>query len=79
MDIQDLFESLSPMEQRMFAVNNKESLIEYFLEDNSFDLSGYSKEELVNALKGEDLGSILYGAECDINEVKSWLENELRN
>lgn len=81
MDIQNIYESLSEQERRTFAQDNEEFLREYLDDANSTNLSGYSKEELMDAIAiaGADLSKILYGAlqgGMDIDAAKDWLEQQ---
>lgn len=79
MNIQQLFKSLSPTEQQKFAKNNKEDIEHYLTKcGEDINLSGYSKEELIDALKDAELDDTLTGADATTSEIQAWLEEQLR-
>lgn len=81
MNIQEMYDSLTPRESEQFARDNKEMIADYLLDADSICLAGYTKDELLKALEGRDIDSILYGAIAggmDVNDVKNWLERQMR-
>ena len=77
-----MYDALSASERRQFATANREAITSALTIDDDVDLSGYSKDELLKALKGADMNDILWGmnvAGVRRSVISSWLERELRS
>lgn len=80
MNIQEMYDSLTPLESEQFARDNKELIASHLLDADSICLAGYNKDELLKALEGWDIDRILYGAIAggmDVNDAKTWLERQM--
>lgn len=80
MNIQEIYDSLTPSERQEFARKNAEVITKSLICDDGIDLSGYSKEELLRVIKerGEIydvINGMLY-AGFDLTELRSWLEKQ---
>lgn len=81
MNIQEMYDSLTPWESEQFARDNKELIADYLLDADSIYLAGYTKDELLKALEGRDIESIIYGAIAggmEVNDARNWLERQMR-
>ena len=77
-----MYDALSASERRQFATANKDTITSALTIDDDVDLSGYSKDELLKALKGADMNDILWGmneAGVSRSVISSWLEREMRS
>lgn len=80
MDLQEIYDSLTPYERQQFANKNVDIITDTIIDDDSVDLSGYSKDELLKELEERDLIDVLNGAiyagvtEAEIN---NWVEKQL--
>lgn len=77
MTIQEIYDNLTPAERHAFA-NNIASRIKE--EDYFANLSGYSKEELLQELSGRDLYDIISGAlyaGVKMEDIRNWMEREI--
>lgn len=80
MDIQELYDSLTPYERQQFANKNVDVITDTLTDDDSVDLSGYSKEELLKKLKERELVDVLNGAiyaGVTDAEINNWIEKQL--
>ena len=81
MNIQEMYDSLTPQESEQFAKNNKEMIENHLLDEDSIYLAGYTKDELLKALEGRDIDSILDGAIAggmEVNDARNWLGRQMR-
>lgn len=80
MNIQEIYDSLTPYERIQFANNNTDIITETLIDDDYIDLSGYSKDELLKELKTRKLVDVLNGAidsgVTDV-EINNWVEKQL--
>lgn len=82
MNMQDIYDNLTPAERNAFASNNADRIRDTLIEDFGVNLSCYSKEELLEELRGRDLYEIIDGAldaGVTMVDIRNWLEREIRD
>lgn len=80
MNMQEMYDNFDIVERQEFANNNADIIRDTIIGEDYVDLSGYSKEELLNVLKGRELVDVLNGAlyaGIEENEISTWLEKSL--
>lgn len=80
MSIQEIYDAMTPYERQQFANQNIEVIKEILFDDNSIDLSGCSKEEIIEELKDRELTDTVNGMlYAGVREaaISSWLEKQL--
>ncbi len=77
-----MYDNLDIVERQEFANNNANLIEDILVGVDNVDLSGYSKEELLNVLKERELVDVLNGAlyaGVEETEINSWLDKQLRD